>query len=271
MSQYFPWNGSKRWLIDKLSAVMKTWDGCGVYVDPFVGGGSVSRLVREMFPNARQRLSDANPWLAAAFRSQLTGCGMATNYADIGYWRGLKDADIGTLTDSEQVTRFAVCLFTAWGNRWKSRADGSMGTENPVNLKFTSQDYLRKKLDTFFSVRWLDGNDSVECADWKQTLRAVNAGDLVYIDPPYPESLGYGNQWWSFSDQLDVVDWVADAVKNDIDVVVSNMATIERLYRRAGLSTLIVDGPKTSKTRVGRSEVIAWKISRTQSRCLVRS
>ena len=58
---------------------------------------------------------------------------------------------------------------------------------------------------------------------------------------------------------------VADAVGKDINVVVSNMATLERLYRRVGLQTMIVDGPKTSKTRTSRQEVIAWKIGKMKA------
>jgi site-specific DNA-adenine methylase len=97
-------------------------------------------------------------------------------------------------------------------------------------------------------------------ADWKDSLASVKPGDLVFIDPPYPESLGYGNQFWSFSDQLDVVDWVAAAAKDGVNVVVSNMSSLERLYRRAGLKTMIFTGPKKSKARLIRSEVLAWAV-----------
>lgn len=91
-------------------------------------------------------------------------------------------------------------------------------------------------------------------------MALAQPGDLVYLDPPYPESLGYGNQWWSFADQLDVVDWATKASANGVNIVVSNMATIERLYKRAGLETTIVLGPKPSETRRTREEVIAWRI-----------
>ena len=261
--QWFPWNGSKRWLVKHLASIIDAWDGDGVYFEPFVGGGSVSTLVRVLFPDAKQCLSDANPWVMAAFQSQLLDDRkIAENFTDTKYWRGLRDADLRSLTTIERANRFAICLFTAWGNRWKSKADGSMGTENPINNKFVQPEYLKKRLNKFFSVKWLRTGDEVVHADWKETLKNVAEGDLVYIDPPYPESLGYGNQWWSFSDQLDVVDWVADAVGKGINVVVSNMATLERLYRRVGLQTMIVDGPKTSKTRTSRQEVIAWKIGK---------
>jgi DNA adenine methylase len=245
-------------MVERLTPILQQWEGKGTYIDPFVGGGSISALVRRLFPNTKQYVSDANPWLMAAFQSQIEGCTIADNYMAIDYWRALKDEDIGKLSVAEKANKFAVCLFTAWGNRWKSKADGSMGNENPVNPKFAKPEYLKKRLEAFFTVNWLRSNDTIACADWKKTIKTAKAGDLVYIDPPYPESLGYGNQWWSFSDQLDVTDWVADAVKQDINIVVSNMATVERLYKRAGLETVLVNGPKTSKTRTNRAELIAW-------------
>lgn len=255
--QWFPWNGSKRWIVEHLVPVFRTWHGGGRYIEPFVGGGSVAAAVAGLF-DSDQYLSDANPWLVAAFRSQIGGCGVAENYADVDYWRGLTDKDLPNLTVAEAANRFAVCLFTAWGNRWETRPDGKF--RSTVNPRYCDPVYLRSRLDLFFSVRWLRPNDSVSCADWTGGAGLAAAGDLVYLDPPYPESLGYGNQWWSFSDQLDVVDWVADAVKRDVSVVVSNMFTVERLYRRAGLKTFRVVGPKSSKTRRDREEVIAWAV-----------
>lgn len=183
------------------------------------------------------------------------------NFVDISYWRSLDDSHLPHLSLHERATRFAVCLLTAWGNRWKTEADGRFtSSSTPVNPKYTDPTYLGERLRKFFSVKWLQESDVSSCQDWKAAVQRAVPGDLVYFDPPYPESLGYGNQWWSFSDQLDVVDWIADAVTREISVVVSNMATIERLYRRAGLETSVVKGPTASRTKREREEVLAWKI-----------
>lgn len=257
---WFPWNGSKRWLLPSLTPILREWPGRGKYVEPFVGSGAVSRFMRDTFPRSQQVVGEINPWLVSAYQAQIERMALPENYLDIDYWRSLTDSDIPRLTTQEQASRFAVCLFTAWGNRWKSRDDGSMGSENPINPKFTDPAKLEAQLRKFFSVRWLDDKDKIVNSDWKNIVLCASPGDLVYLDPPYPESLGYGNHWWSFSDHLDVVDWVASAVQNDVSVVVSNMATIERLFSRSGLQTRIFPGPARTKTRTVRSEVVAWSM-----------
>lgn len=261
--QWFPWNGSKRWLCPRLSEIFSVWDGQGRFIDPFCGGGSVSHTVKRKFPATRQLLSDANPWLMAVFEWQSTQARYEppSNFADVEYWRALTDAHLVDLDLRFKATRFAVCLLTAWGNRWKTEADGRFtASSTPVNLRYCESTYLEGRLRKFFDVRWLSPTDLSVCRDWKVSIDEVRTGDLVYLDTPYPESLGYGNQWWSFADQLDVTDWVAEAVPRGISVVVSNMSTLERLYRRAGLSVEIVSGPTASRTKRPREEVLAWKV-----------
>lgn len=263
--QWFPWNGSKRWLLKDLQPIFSKWTARGRYIDPFVGGGSVSFLLRQMFPTIPHILSDANPWLISCFEAQIKGLmslGVdlsAWSLPDIEYYRNLCDVDLPFLSLEDRATRFAVCLFTAWGNRWETYDDGRF--RSTKNLKYCEPEFLEKKLKDFLSIRWLSDKDSVQIADWKDVVSSARPGDLVYIDPPYPESLGYGNQWWSFSDQLDVVDWTLKAKDRGINVVVSNMSTLERLYRRGGMNIQIVQGPSSMKTRRVREEVIAWSLS----------
>lgn len=261
---WFPWNGSKRWLLSELEPVLSQWDGRGRYFDPFCGGGSVSALMRRLFPRARQIVSDANPWLASAFRTQAAGdYKLPANYGDVTYWRSLRDDQRRELSRVERATRFAVCLYSSWGNRWKTAPDGAFTQSSaPINPKWSTRTYLKPRLESMFhsSSSWLHKSDVIRHWDWKTAAFHAKPGDLVYLDPPYPESLGYGTQWWSFSDQLDIVDWVTEAIPRGIRVVVSNMATLERLYKRAGMKTRIIDYPRSSRTSRPRQEVLAWRV-----------
>lgn len=259
-TQWFPWNGSKRWLLPRLADTFRGWGGDGRFIDPFCGGGSVSRLIRQLFPTTPHVLADANPWLMSVFEWQTAGMAYAIpkNFTDVSYWRALRDADLPSLTLHAKATRFAVCLLTAWGNRWKTEADGGFtSSSTPVNARYCEPSFLRRRLAAFFAVRWLRFGDLTISQDWKKSVADARPGDLVYLDPPYPESLGYGNQWWSFSDQLDVIDWVVD--HPEIAVVVSNMATLDRLYRRAGMTVELVTGPAPSRTKKQRVECLAWR------------
>jgi DNA adenine methylase len=248
-------------LVPELKFILSRVPDFNTYFEPFVGGGSVSYLTKTLFPMAPQSVSDANPWIMAAYGQQMKpreSYDIDEVVAKIDWYRKRTDDDLSLLTDRDKALRFAVCLLTAWGNRWETTSNGSF--RSTINLKFCEKKYLNNALTRFFDTRWLH-NDNVMTCDWKDSLIHAGSGDLVYIDPPYPDSLGYGNQIWDFSDQLDVVDWCLDAIKRDIYVMISNMATIERLYRRGGFQTVIISGPTATKTRAVRKEVIAWNWS----------
>lgn len=262
VQSWFPWNGSKRWLLPDLLEVTNWWAGEGSYIEPFVGGGSIARAIRSQHPNAPQILGDANPWLASVYEWQRLGVPytLPENFLDVSYWRGLRDTDIPDMTVTQRATRFAVCLHTSWGNRWKTESDGSFTSSSaPVNQAWCVPDYLRGRLVQFFGTPgWLRPSDECAVGDWLTTAERARSGDLLYLDPPYTETLGYGNQTWTLSNQLDVVDLAIEKAKEGVAVVVSNHSTIERLYRRAGFKIQIISGQKAMKTRRTRDEMLAW-------------
>jgi site-specific DNA-adenine methylase len=183
------------------------------------------------------------------------------NALDYDYWRNVRDHDLPNLTTQEQATRFASCLFTAWGNRWKTEDDGHFtASSTPVNPKFCDPVKLTRQLEGFFKVRWLTPVDSIQTTNWSQALEPVLPGDLVYLDPPYPEHLGYGAQIWTLSQMLDTIDWMAEANRRGVFILASNVADLERLYQRAGLRTQIITLSEASLTRKARREVLATNL-----------
>jgi len=153
--QFFPWNGSKRWLLDHLIPIINQWSGEGRYIEPFVGSGSISYAVRQIKPNVPQIIADANPWLSSVFKYQTKDSldFIAKEYSieEIEKWRSMSDNDLKRLTTEEQVLRFAICLFTAWGNRWKTEDDGRFtNSSTPVNPKFCDPEKLKKTVRKIF-------------------------------------------------------------------------------------------------------------------------
>ena len=218
--------------------------------------------MRKLHPGAAQALGDANPWLMSAYEQQTVSAPyvLPANFADVEYWRGLTDADIPALDVSARATRFGVCLLSAWGNRWKTESDGRFTSSSaPVRKEWCTPNFLETRLKAMFSQQWLSAQDKAMCQSWELTLQDVQPDDLVYLDPPYPETLGYGNQLWTIGDLLDVVDWVAEH-KDRVSIVVSNVADVSRLFQRVGLKCNLVQGPKAMKTRRKRTEVIAYSI-----------
>lgn len=259
---WFPWNGSKRWMIPHIAKVFSQWDPAPTarYIEPFVGGGSVSHAMRQIHPTVPHLLGDANPWLVSLYQWQVLKkpYTLPTNFADVPYWRALKDSDIPNLSTEEQANRFAVCLLTAWGNRWETQADGVF--RSTVNKKWVAPSYLATRLPQFFQASnlWLTPTDPMPVTtDWQVLAEQALAGDLLYLDPPYTETLGYGNQTWDLANQLDVVDLAIAKAKQGVLVVISNHASIERLYRRAGFKIQLIDSHTSSKTRRQRQEMLA--------------
>lgn len=255
--RWFPWNGSKRRILKDLLQVFSRWDGSGRYIDPFVGGGSVAIGAKLAFESSSQVLGDANPWLVSVYEYMATepNYQVPDNYLDVDHWRGLSDADLASLSAEQRANRFAICLLTAWGNRWETRPDGTF--RSTVNTKYCEPDYLARRLREFFAPRWFSGA-TVRCANWMDVACLARPGDLVYCDPPYPETLGYGNHGWMLRDLLDVMDWAVEAAESGVAVVVSNVLDADRLFLRYGFSVVELAGPKPTKTRRQRGEMIAY-------------
>jgi site-specific DNA-adenine methylase len=241
----------------------------------------MSRIVRDKYPGVPHHLSDLNRWLLAAFEYQKTIVvpeapdgedifdwlvrgppppfyTLPENYQDFMHWRGLKDEDYESLPLVDRASRFAICLFTSWGNRWLTDDDGFF--YGPLEPRKLDAKWLSRRLEEFFSVKWLDSRDTVSRMPWHEAIKAVQPGDMVYLDPPYPEVMGYGNVW-RIKDQLDVIDWAVEVSRQGVNVIISNVSDLERLYTRAGMKTKLVRFEKGSKTRRAREEVIAWSIT----------
>lgn len=256
--RYFPWNGSKRWLIPEISKISAQWSGTGRYFEPFVGGGHVSHLIRQQFPDIPQVLNDANKWLASAYQWQINQqeYQLPDNFHAVEYWRNLRDDQYAGLSLSEQVTRMAVCIFSSWGHRWQTYEDGRL--RSTLDPQWCTSEYLRSKILPMVSQRWLNTKDQVLQGDWKDALAGVQPGDLVFLDPPYTETLGYGNQRWGVADQIDVWEKVESLSQLGVSVIVTNHEEMSRLYRRFDLGIKILDRPGTGTTSATRKEMLGW-------------
>lgn len=255
-----PWNGAKRWMAADLAAVLQQMPRPQRYIEPFVGGGAVSHLVRRTWREVPQRVSDANPWLAAIYERMIAGPDAPIpDGLDVHAARSMTDQAAAAMTVHDRALRFAVCVTTAWANRWKTEIDGRFTPgSTPVKPQWCQPTYLRRRVGEILGPGWLGDGDFAQASDWRAAVEQAKPGDLVYLDPPYPETLGYGSQVWTIADGLDVIDWISDAARAGISVLVTYVADLERLLVRAGLRTQIIDAPTRTRTRRARREVVAW-------------
>jgi site-specific DNA-adenine methylase len=248
-------------MLPNLIPLLSLWHGNGKYVEPFVGGGSVSYIMRQLFPEAKHCLSDANKWLMSAYDSQLLPApdlSMPITQEWIEGMRNANDVDYCSMTTNERALRFATCLYTAWGNRWEAKDDGAF--KSTANKKYCDSDFLRAKFESFFGAdRWLRDSDMIMSCSWEDILPQLEDGDCVFLDPPYPECLGYGNQVWRLTNALDVIDWMSEN-RDKYTIIATNVSDLERLFNRAGFTTELVAGPVATRTRLRRFEVVAHNL-----------
>lgn len=232
----FPWNGAKTRLIDTLTPYLQAWGGRGRWVEPFLGSGVVSRHVREIYPNTPQIVGDANPWLMAGHKHWLQGGVEPPTLEDVSKesierYRTHTDADFDSLSERDQALRFFVCLYSAWGNRWQTKSDGTFATPINTKRKGGDPDFLLRRLQESYGSGWHGDPDRFLAGGWMDTAKQAEPGDLVFLDSPYPETAGYGGVVWNLKDWSEMYLWVRDeAVPKGIHVLVCNPGTLSLLW-----------------------------------------
>ena len=264
VSRTIPWNGSKRWMESALRDVFVQWDGKGRFYDPFCGSGFVSALMRDCSIDSPQILGDVNPWLVGFFKRQTESNKEDAipdpGAQDIEYWRNLRDPS--ALSVNEQAARFLICLLSSWGARYQDNADGTFGL--PMQKEQGRFNQAMGTLPEMWRTFWLTPSDKVACQTWLKTVADAQAGDLVFLDPPYTETMGYGVAW-DIGDQLAVWDWAAEAISRGVLIVATNHEALGKYYARVGLTVDYFVSPARGRTSKLRREMLAYSPSLSPS------
>jgi hypothetical protein len=188
-----------------------------------------------IFPDVPMTVGDANPWLMAAHEHWLSGDAELptlddVSEANIERFRKYTNADFDNLTDRDKALRFLVCLYSAWGNRWQTKDDGEFMT--PINRVRGGADpeFLFRRLRESHGCGSFRKRDTLLTGGWFDTAKQAVPGDLVFLDSPYPETMGYG-AGWDLSHWSEMYLWVRDeAIPKGIHVLVCNPGTLHLLW-----------------------------------------
>lgn len=258
----FPWNGSKVRLLPTLEPYLRSWGGEGRFVEPFLGTGIVSRMVREMYPHVRIVAGDANPWLISAQKHWLSGtCGLPTEAdvtsSEVERMRRTTDAEYPLMSERDRARRFLTCLFSAWGNRWQTNKDGSFST--PINVARQGSDpaFLLRRLRESHGTGFYRDGDDVEVRDWKETARRAEPGDLLFLDSPYPETAGYSTAW-DLKDWSEMYVMAEAAMHSGVHVLVCNPGTLSLLWDRVLPTSDLVEAPTQGRSTKRREEYVGY-------------
>lgn len=255
----FPWNGCKEWALHHLAPFISAWGQSTTdsarYIEPFLGSASISRYTRSILPNRVQVVSDINPWLMAVhkWREPIIPRADELTMEAIYQWRALMDLDAVELCERDRALRFLVCLHTSWGHRWEVLPDGTF--RSTLLKEWCSPEYLMKVIPKSSGFPWLALSDSATCNSWK-TVAEAKEGDLVVLDPPYPDVLGYGPGIWSMDAWADLYFTAQDLASRGTYVIGLQPITLQRLWAHAGFSVMPIHPPKRGKTSAPRVESI---------------
>jgi DNA adenine methylase len=182
-----PWMGGKRRLADHL---IPQFPPHTCYVEVFAGGAALYFLRP---PAQVEVLNDVNGDLVNLYR--VVKCHLeefvrqfkwALSSRELFKW--LQDTPVETLTDIQRAARFFYLQHNCFGAKVEGQNYGTATTAPPVNL-------LRIEENLSAAHLRLSGA-YIEKMDWlKLVTRYDRPHTFFYMDPPYLETAGYGNDF----------------------------------------------------------------------------
>ena len=166
----------------------------------------------------------------------------------------------------KRAAEFIYLNKTCWNGLYRVNSSGEFNV--PYGLPKT--DFIVDHMNFRACAAALtDANVEVRCCDFEVALEAVQAGDLVFLDPPYVTRhnnngfVDYNEQLFSWADQLRLAKAAHKLVERGAHVLVANAlhSDVVDLYDGFNLlpinrSSTLASNP-TKRSRV--SEALLWQ------------
>lgn len=195
------WAGGKRWLAPQLARLTRTLK-FDRYHEPFLGGGSIFLALSCERPAF---LSDLNSDLIATYDSlrhhpDEVFDRLKTHQNESDYYYALRSSSPAGNID--KAARFIFLNHTSFNGIYRVNLDGRYNVPygRRHNLCLPTLEHLRNVARSL-------GHATLSTQDFEQSLKSVEAGDLVFLDPPYTVShnrngfVKYNQNLFSFDDQ----------------------------------------------------------------------
>lgn len=242
------------------------------YHEPFIGGGALFFWLRRHGFRGPAYISDANEELIRAYRAVQQDPAPviaaferhATSYAGANsenYYYSVCDWQLNNLADSEVGGRMLFLNRTGFNGLYRVNRAGkynvAWGRETAVSL-----DHGR-----ILAAHAALQNTTITHGDFASVISAVGDGDLVYMDPPYPDGFntytagGFDDKKQAYLAQVcDVIDQMG------ANFIVSNKdcELIRDLYAEYNVATIMA--PRSiSRTGTGRQKAAEVLVTNTGS------
>lgn len=235
ISPFLKWAGGKRWITARYNWLLPS--KYNNYLEPFLGGGAV---LFHMKPS-RAVLGDVNADLIACYAAikdnwrsiqQLLEEHQRQHCSEYYYSiRGQKFSD-----KIEEAARFLYLNRACFNGIYRVNLLGQF------NVPKGSKTAILLADDDFQTVSQILKGCQLVNQDFAKTIARANAGDFVFVDPPYTVKhnnngfIKYNQQLFSWADQLRLRDAVESAARRGAFVLLTNAnhRSVRDLYRGVG-------------------------------------
>jgi DNA adenine methylase len=179
---FLKWAGGKTRLLSRLLPYVP--DAIGNYFEPFLGGGAMFFALQGRL-EGRSYLSDLNDDLINAWvvvrdspaelleaLADLRGHDCEAFYYQV---RAAEPAEDGV----SRAARFVYFNQTAWNGLWRVNRKGEF------NVPWGSRPFRGLSARRLLGLRGALARTEIDTRDFRSGLTSAEAGDFVYLDPPY--------------------------------------------------------------------------------------
>lgn len=176
---FLKWAGGKSQLLPEL--LPRVPAQVGTYYEPFLGGGALFFALG----HGSSVLSDSNEELINCYTivrdciDELIGL-LSAHLNDADYYYEMRSTQPSDLTPIERASRFIFLNRTCFNGLYRVNARGEFNTPfgRYKNPKICDEVMLRSASEALGSVALVPGG-------YTEALSLAEAGDFVYLDPPY--------------------------------------------------------------------------------------
>jgi len=247
---FLKWAGGKSQLLDQFESFFPA--SITSYLEPFLGGGAVYFHLKRRFPSMRASLRDNNAQLINCYqtvRDRVQGL-MARLDKHLQRFRAEGDRYVYLGRSQHQTrepeARAARMIFlnkTCYNGLWRVNSRGEFNV--PIGSYRPEKVSLYDRANLLAASQALRGIE-LAVQDFRQTLRGAQAGDFMYVDPPYfPVSstanfTSYTKEEFGRAEQEELSALFADAARRGAKVMLSNSDTplVRHLYRDFAVHTV---------------------------------
>jgi DNA adenine methylase len=237
MEPFLKWAGGKRWLTSRQTNLFPNKTEIKRYFEPFLGGGAVFFHLQ---PSCGY-LSDVNPDLINSYKV------IRDNWEELYNLLKKYDSQHGSefyyriraskpRAPLQKAARFIYLNRTCWNGLYRVNKKGEF------NVPIGSKTRVILEEDNFEELSILLNRTVLETCDFEETINKANAGDFVFIDPPYTVKhnlngfIKYNEKIFSWEDQIRLRNSISKAIERGASVLMLNAdhKSIKNLYKGIG-------------------------------------